>query len=265
MVWHQYNDRGSIFVLDDYHPYRMEVVRYLDLIGSIYSGQTLFHYCNTYSERRIEIIPFVPTAAFPVNAGTERKNINDSFVHGAPVRKSDGTVVTPDATGTGLGSDVTVEYHPANQRQFCANMHSIPPGGGPGEMLFHELIHAMRAVHGVWLRTAIPESSKFVNHTLVFPMGNFEEFCSIAASNVYRSERGFKIMRDSHLGFHPLKNELSVPDLYYDCYKDEFKKWFLTQQNFCMALARSHAAFNPFKFAAMDLKLIAAPRPSMRL
>ena len=46
MVWHQYNGHGSIFVLEDYPPYRKEVVRYLDLVGSTYSGHTLFKYCN---------------------------------------------------------------------------------------------------------------------------------------------------------------------------------------------------------------------------
>jgi hypothetical protein len=256
MVWHQYNGQGSIFVQDDYHPYRKEVVRYLDLVGSTYSGRTLFRYCNMYSGRRIEIIPFVPTAeSGPVNAGTDNKNINDAYVDGEPVRNADGTVVV-GATGTGHGSDVTLKYHPANQRQFVANMKAILPGSGPGEMLFHELIHAMRAVHGVFLRTAVPNNPKMLN---------FEEFCSVAASNVYRSERGFKIMRDSHAGFHSLEKSLSDAGLYYDWYKGEFSKWFSTQRNFCIALANSQAAFNPFKSAAIDLKLIAAPQPSMRL
>ena len=201
MVWHQYNGQGSIFVQNDYHPYRKEVVRYLDLVGSTYSGRTLFHYCNTYSGRRIEIIPFVPTLeSGPVNAGTDNKNINDAYVDGEAVRNADGTTVSPAATGTGLGSDVTVKYHPANQRQFVANMHAILPGSGPGEMLFHELIHAMRAVHGVFLRTAVPEHSK---------MGNFDEFCSVAASNVYRSERGFKIMKIRTRNFN-LSKDLSL-------------------------------------------------------
>src|SRR5262245_47871875 len=128
MAWYQYNGQGRIFVLDDYHPYRKEVVRYLDLIGSTYSGRTLFRYCNMHSGRRIEIIPFVPTAeSGPVNAGTDNKSINDAYVEGEPVRNTDGSVVA-GATGTGLGSDVTLKYHPANQRQFVANMKAILPG-----------------------------------------------------------------------------------------------------------------------------------------
>jgi hypothetical protein len=255
-VWHQYNSRGSIFVLDNHPPYRKEVVRYLDLVGSTYSGRTLFRYCNRYSGRRIEIRPFVPTPNNPVNSGTDAKVNADAFMQGQPLRKADGTTVSPPSTGTGTGSDATVRYHPANQRQFVANMNMILPGSGPGEVLFHELIHAMGAVHGLWLSTVVPENSK---------MGNFDEFCSIAAANLYRSERGFKIMRDSHDGHDPLEKALSDSQLYYDWYKNEFTQWFRIQRDFCVDLANSHAAFNPFKWAAIDLKILAAPKPSMRL
>jgi hypothetical protein len=253
-VWYQYKGNGSIFVLDNYHPYRNEVVRYLDLIGTTYSGKTLFRYCNRYSGRRVQIRPFVPTPDNPVNSGLDPL-FHEVFASGQPMRRTDGSIV-PGVFGTGAGSDVTVRYHPANQRQFVANMHAILPGSGPGEALFHELVHAMRAVHGAFLGTPVPESSD---------MKNFEEFCAVTAANVYRSERGFKIMRDSHRGFKALDRNLSDSDLYYDWYKDEFTQWFNTQRDFCLVLAKSNATFNPFKSAAIDLKLMAAPQTPMAL
>jgi hypothetical protein len=214
-VWYQYNGRGSIFVLDNYHPYRKEVVIYLDLIATTYSGRTLFKYCNRWSGRRIEIRPFVPTPTNPVNAATDFR-WPDSFERGQPVRESDtsiiyraappagaGSAVRQPVLGTGNGSDATVRYHPANPRQFVANMHAVLPGSGPGEMLFHELVHAMRAVHGVMLRTAVPENSG---------MRNFDEFCAVTAANVYRSERGFKLMRGSESAYKGDKI-LSDPEL----------------------------------------------------
>jgi len=253
-VWYQYQGRGSIYVLDNYHPYRREVVRYLDLVGTTYSGNTLFRYCNRYSARRIEIRPFVPTPTDPVNSSELPGSAVDAYLPGAPLRAVDGSVIVGGGTGTGNGSDVTVKYHPANQRQFVANMHTVLPGSGPGETLFHELVHAMRDVHGVRRRTSVSAYSK---------MENFEEFCAIAAANVYRSERGFKVMRDSHLGYGA--EILPEGESYYDFYKSEFTTWFGDQRDFCLALARSTAKFNPFKFAAIDLKLIPAPAASMRL
>ena len=83
-------------------------------------------------------------------------------------------------------------------------MHTVLPGSGPGEMLFHELVHAMRAVHGVMLKTAVPENSG---------MRNFDEFCAVTAANVYRSERGFKLMRGSESAYKGDKI-LSDPALY---------------------------------------------------
>jgi hypothetical protein len=130
-------------------------------------------------------------------------------------------------------------------------MHWIPPGSGPGEMLCHELVHAMRQMLGLYLRTPVPENPN---------MENFEEFCAIAAgNNLYRSERGFRTLRDSHMGFHALK-DLNDPDNYYDYYKDEFKAWFDNQRSYCMNLARSQAPFNPFKSAAIDLHLMPKPQ-----
>ena len=99
VVWHQYNGHGSIFVLEDYPPYRKEVVRYLDLVGSTYSGHTLFKYCNILVDE-FEIIPFVPTPSNPVNAETNY-NTNDAFPDGQPVRDGEGTVL-PGARGTGI-------------------------------------------------------------------------------------------------------------------------------------------------------------------
>src|SRR5712671_1378771 len=125
-VWHQYKGRGSIFVLDNYHPYRKEVVRYLDLIATTYSGRTLFRYCNRWSGRRIEIRPFVPTPADPVNAATDWR-WPDAFERGQPIRGPDASIISR-VLGTGNGSDATVRYHPANPRQFVANMHAVLPG-----------------------------------------------------------------------------------------------------------------------------------------
>src|SRR5262245_54886336 len=132
-AWHQYKGSGSIYVLDNHHPYRMEVVRYLDLVGTTYSGKPLFKYCNRYSARRIEIRPFVPTAGNRVNSDETPGSAVDAYLPGAAVRASDGSVIPAGGTGTGNGSDVVIKYHPANQRQFVANMRAFLPGSGPGE------------------------------------------------------------------------------------------------------------------------------------
>ena len=59
----------------------------------------------------------------------------NAYLPGAPLRPAEGTVIAGGGTGTGNGHDVTIKYHPANQRQYVDDMRAVLPGGGPGETL----------------------------------------------------------------------------------------------------------------------------------
>jgi hypothetical protein len=255
--------------------YRNEVARYLDLIGTTFSGRRLFEFIAMKPDKLVIIQPVRPGG--PINdAGATPANEADGYdandVVMSPVTLFGKKIMVATLVrGTGAGTDVIVEYHPATWRERAKRRGVIDPGAGPGEVLFHELVHSMRDVHGKTLRHNVWEN---------LDMNDFEEFCAVAASNIYRQERGFKALRANHNGFTALRGEttysektrapngatvvttvtidgdpLTNPTNYYNFYKNEFKKWFDSQIDFCKAMARSTVAFNPFAVAAKDLRI----------
>jgi hypothetical protein len=108
------------------------------------------------------------------------------------------------------------------------------------------MVHAMRMIHGKFLRTNVTEDAH---------MDDFEEFCAILAANMYRSERGFHLMRANHQGSQALSKDLSDPAHYAQFFNDEIEKWFESQRDFCLELASSPARFNPIKYVAYGLDL----------
>jgi hypothetical protein len=162
-------------------------------------------------------------------------------------------MVPTNDVGTGLGADVELNYHPAAFRQMIKNTGRVGIGFGPGEYLYHELVHALRTMAGLYLDENVPER---------LDMDNFEEFCAILAANIYRSARGFTRLRlDHHVanektpwtGATELPPALSDPRRYFEHFKPQIVKWFNNQRPFCVALAESCAPFNPMAIAAGDL------------
>jgi hypothetical protein len=157
--------------------------------------------------------------------------------------------------GTGDGADVELDYHPAAFEEIMKKTGRVPIGMGPGEALYHELVHAQRMMAGALLNDNVPEQ---------WNMDDFEEFCAILAANMYRSARGFTRLRlDHHVlsdrapwrGATELPPELADSQRYFEAFKPEIVKWFNNQRGFCLALAGSCAAFNPMAVAARSLGL----------
>jgi hypothetical protein len=188
------------------------------------------------------IIPFKPTPTSPVNASANPADPADAMPDGY------------QGVGTGRGTAVTIEYHPANLRQLNQNMGRIAPGAGPGEALFHEMVHGYRQQRGQALNI-----DKFGAEPA-------EEFYAVLASNVYRSERGFTQLRAAwSTRMAPLAQSLSDSELYYEEFKTPIEQWFATDRGFCLDAATANARFNPFQAAAIALGLLKAPGVSMRL
>ena len=91
-------------------------------------------------------------------------------------------------------------------------------------------------------------------------MDNFEEFCAILAANMYRSERRFVTLTWDHLSYQRLSRELTDSAAYYNYYRGPIQTWFASQQDFCLELAASPAAFNPLRAAADALGLTVRKR-----
>ena len=246
MAFHRYTRCPNIQIFE-YVPYRNEVIRYLDLIATTFAGKTLYK-SIAGRPRHISIIPYVST---PLNPTTDPEvpglsSMLDALDTGSqiqvPINLGFGTVFVLPMHGTGRGTNVVIRYHPAAFRQLMANVGGVLPGAGPGEMLYHELIHAMQALRGRLDLTPAP---------VIYPdMDGFNEFCAVVGANIYRSERGFTTLRSNHVDFTGEKTD-SVE--FFNFYEEWLKKWFDLQRDFCTELARSPARFNPLGVAADDL------------
>lgn len=253
---------NNIWVLETSPAYRHEVVRYLDLVRTTSAGKTLFSYINQRPQWML-IMPFHPTAKDPVNAYAypQQGSEADSYAKFAPMMTSftlpgNITIEIPTGFGTGKGSMVYVDFHPATWRQLIKNTGRIAPGTGPGEILFHEMVHGYR------MQCGLMRDDKVAGHE---KMDNIEEFYAILAANVYRSDRGFTSLRTDHWGFERLKQTNSYPEVFYDTFKKEIDDWFDRQRPFCLDMARVPAKFNPFRHAAIARGFMTGPLTPMRL
>jgi hypothetical protein len=267
-----FNYFQNIFIHDNPVAYRREVARYLDLIRTTESGRTLIKFIKM-SSRKLLIRPYHPTQKAPVNAFAQPDNplaaypLGASEMHAVKIGPIIGALLGADPTadvmlptgnvGAGGGSTVTIDYHPATYRELIKRKRRIDPGDGPGEVLFHEMVHAMRAMFAKWIRTTVVED---------LHMDDFEEFCAILAQNIYRQERGFTSLRKDHWGHARLGVDLLDSGAYYEKYRPSIDKWFASQGGFCLELARSNVKFNPLREAAIAKRLMEPPPPvSMRL
>lgn len=244
---------GNIWIQEDSAAYRREVERVLALIQSTRSGQTLIRHIN-YTHGKMTIAPFVPTEGEPVGAGADPA----SPAGAAPA----GFVVSPpdkaSYTGTHAGSDTTIHFHPATWREVNKRRGYIAVGNGPGEVLFHEMVHGFRELGG-WEQLGRAMADEPL-------MTSVEELYAILAANVYRSDRGFTLLRADHRLKSPaITDARKYQSGYYEQYQAYIDKWFQEQRAFCIDMANVPTKFNPFREAAVHLGLKTGSAIGMRL
>ncbi|MGI8570197.1 MAG: hypothetical protein ACR2KT_14645 [Methylocella sp.] len=102
--------------------------------------------------------------------------------------------------GTGTGSDVTIYFTPDIYGKSGCD------GGVYGsladEVLFHEMVHALRQIQGKY--NAIPTGDSFSGYK------NEEEFLAVVATNVYISAKGSTQLRADHTGHFRLQPPLDT-------------------------------------------------------
>jgi Effector protein len=251
-TYYEYPRCTRVRVIDDYLPYRNEVLRYLDLIATTHAGRTLYAFIAKRA-RRTTIVPYRPAV---LNSSTDPEDKWDLIAGTHPSNTVTLRIDLPigaltiTVSGSGAGGNSIIRYNPATWRQMEINFKRVLPGAGAGEMLYHELVHAMQAAHGKIVSDPVPENTD---------MGSLKEFWAVLAANMYRSERGFTTLRTNHEGFD---GENTDSDEYYSFYKDSIRRWFDLQRDFCVELARSPARFNPLAVAAEDLGITVPPLPT---
>jgi hypothetical protein len=113
-------------------------------------------------------------------------------------------MVPAGLVGTGKGSDVIINFNPANivtKKVFDRS---------PDSVLFHELVHALRIFHGV--RNPVPTD----NHKWM----NEEEWLAVLLTNIYMSAAGSTRLRG---GYGDYDQRLEAPE--------DTSSGFLTSEN----------------------------------
>lgn len=126
----------------------------------------------------------------------------------APAVPPRGPAIVPHShllEGTGKGANIRLYYHPgswtaARQNRavdVAAGIDTLADNFQPDDVLFHELVHAYRAMLGIF--EAVPTGDTW---------SATEEFFAIVLSNIYVSEtRPTGAMRGDHnIQFHSLKD-----------------------------------------------------------
>lgn len=103
---------------------------------------------------------------------------------------------TGGVKGTGLGSDVSIWYTPAQWHEASSTCTTglCGPGSARDEVLLHEVFHGLRIMLGKI--DSVPMGDSFNTQ---------EEFFAILVTNVYQAEMG-RPLRANHSDFNELKN-----------------------------------------------------------
>jgi hypothetical protein len=131
--------------------------------------------------QRLRIVPNYLTPG-EFNAYTLADDPSAALPPGALPRNCEtGTVLTDRARGTGGGSAVTILFTPAVFVSRQRYLGVATRGNAPDEVLLHEMVHAMRDMHG--LTECRPIGGRLRAYD------NVSEFYAITIANVYCSER----------------------------------------------------------------------------
>jgi hypothetical protein len=168
--------------------YENWVLRLLDRMGKRWTGKALISEIAR-AQHSISIVPQREAENDDKrdNAGADADSNEGATAKGEPVRLSDGSIRQPRQTGTGRGSDIKVEFTPSHWSRLVGSSGRHGPGMNAEDVLFHEMVHAARAVTGTQTRVAVNER-----------FGDEEEFLAVMIANIYLSEKGETQLRANH-------------------------------------------------------------------
>ncbi len=151
--------------------------------------------------------------------------------------------VPPSWIGTGEGTDVTLHF---DVNQYRRRRCSSGPASQADDVLFHEMVHALRFMQGK--ANHVPTDDLFYD--------NDEEFLAVVATNVYISANGRTDLRANHHEHELLRPPLNTSEGFL-ANQDNLKVlsiyrlvWSDTFNGFAMITA---AQFNPFRQLAANL------------
>jgi hypothetical protein len=154
--------------------------------------------------RLLKIIPLNGVFNAYAGAASERNavikgGVVRSGANGQPMLANQKT-----QAGFGLGTSSPLWFDANTFIRYCHHGTGTKAGAKPDEVLFHEMVHSARVMHGI--KSAQPLKHGYDTE---------EEFYAILVANIYASETGRSIdLREDHQKFDPLranKNESFLP------------------------------------------------------
>ncbi|MFL5240604.1 MAG: hypothetical protein ACJ8FY_00725 [Gemmataceae bacterium] len=241
----------------DDNQYEASIITLLDKIKQNLAGAAILGFIEG-NKHQLTIIPY--TDLYIIRHNKKRCNAStdpDLDADGHPEGKewytnadlhdkSGAREDTSGKKGTGRGSDVHVCFNP-NQTDVASgkgtSCFTSTLGGLPDEVLFHEIIHALRFMKALDLGK--PTYGKNLEH-----YDNEEEFLAIVITNVYMSAWGLKDFRADHFGYKKAPYQTTA-DFLSDA--DNLKTLTNNYADFAdvyqllALIPGSVAAFNPFR------------------
>jgi hypothetical protein len=226
------------------------------------------------TKRRLVIIPG------PEDVKNAYASGDDSAAAAAPGKSPEKG---PPGSGTGLGSDSTLQFTPHDWSPVseAQNLNVVD------EVLLHELVHAVRQALGRedsdHLRAPLKRLARGdgSDATLMAPdsilkeagltkempdrhsqiYNNLEEFIAVVITNIYRSEnRRSGLVRD-HLGDNELIWPMTNPRNFLIVWRNQLARMCNEMPSLCNRLASVSCAFNPvFELYAADGRFIPGGR-----
>jgi hypothetical protein len=216
------DDNYTAWMGRDAEQWEADVQGVLRKIEQSKTGKLLMEQIASVKTRKTVIVPiraanFLQTAARPTDWTKAMKNKHQwdcKITDSCPPVPPRGPAIVPHShllEGTGKGGDVRLYYHPgswtaADQTRavdVAAGIDTLSDNFQPDDVLFHELVHAYRAMLGIF--EAVPTGDTW---------DATEEFFAIVLSNIYVSEtRPSGTMRGDHnIQFHSLKDAGQVEE-----------------------------------------------------
>lgn len=218
--------------------YRSGVLRVLRAIRATRTGSAL----TAAIRRPITIAPMPDPSDKDATGGPVGEDYMDAVEYGTRIPVRTGRVFL-HYYGRGLGGRAVVHFTPdmwiPSAPIYFRRWWQMDPrtaGHTPDEILFHELVHAVRATHG---RFATPQK-------MGDNFDNRDEFCAILLTNIYSSELRRPLRRDHH-GDNPLPMSDQGRGNYLSKYFLEVERCFNDHPELSNEIARVNCAFNPLR------------------
>jgi hypothetical protein len=284
---HKIQINGNPYIMDGMSPTAyatatQKAIAYQSAVWSLLNDMENYANCDTVKalfkaidkSPRYQITILPSDHLWPNAMAKFSPEIERNFARGQPA--------TVGKDNAGRGDSVPIEYDPNDWVPRCVSLgpfktqvrlsRIIDPTNQyqPDDVLFHELVHALRMLNGQLLARAVPAKS-YRGLMMAPAFKSIEEFCAVLVTNMYVSEQGRGIYAirlthgDAAAGmfenftnagdYESASKYLTDGGIYYWVYKEEIDMLSQQMPAFTADLAKVKCDWNPFNLQARQKAL----------